>query len=188
MSKYLLLIDFISDLVSHDPMAGEIAARGVLANAGTVLAKARGAGVPVGHVRVAFSAPDLPEAPTRSPLFAQFKNLGVLQLGSPGVEFADEVAPAEGEAIILKHQISPFWKTILDAELEKHGVTELYLAGISTTLAISAAVREGHDRGLAVTVIEDACAAHSLAAHEAELGAFGVLCKVARAEDIDFTV
>ncbi|WP_159982536.1 MULTISPECIES: cysteine hydrolase family protein [unclassified Novosphingobium] len=187
MSKYLLLIDFISDLVSHEPMAGEIARRGVLANAGIALEKARVAGVPVGHVRVAFSAPDLPEAPARSPLFGQFKGLGVLQLGSPGVEFAGEVAPLEGEAIILKHQVSPFWKTILDAELEKHGVTELYLAGVSTTLAISAAVREGHDRGLAVTVIADACAAHSLAAHEAELEAFGVLCSVRGAAEIDFT-
>lgn len=187
MSKYLLLIDFISDLVSHDPMAGEIARRDVLANAGSVLAKAREAGVPVGHVRVAFSAPDLPEAPAHSPLFARFKGLGVLQLGSPGVAFAAEVAPAEAETVILKHQVSPFWKTVLDAELEKHGVTELYLAGVSTTLAISAAVREGHDRGLAVTVIADACAAHSLAAHEAELEAFGPLCTVSHAAEIDFT-
>ncbi|EJL32632.1 cysteine hydrolase family protein [Novosphingobium sp. AP12] len=186
MSKYLLLIDFISDLVGHDPMAGEIARRGVLANAGAVLAKAREAGIPVGHVRVAFSAPDLPEAPARSPLFARFKGLGVLQLSSPGVDFADQVAPTEGEAVILKHQVSPFWQTALDAELEKHGVTELYLAGVSTTLAISAAVREGHDRGLAVTVIADACAAHSLAAHEAELEAFGPLCTVSRAAEIDF--
>jgi nicotinamidase-related amidase len=187
MSKYLLLIDFISDLVSHDPMAGEIARRDVLTNAGTVLAKARAAGIAVGHVQVAFSTPDLPEAPARSPLFAKFKGAGVLQLGSPGVAFASEVAPIEGEAIIVKHQISPFWKTILDAELEKHGVTELYVAGVSTTLAVSAAVREGHDRGLAVTVIADACAAHSLAAHEAELDAFGVLCTVSNAAEIDFT-
>jgi nicotinamidase-related amidase len=186
MSKYLLLIDFISDLVSHDPMAGEIAKRDVLANAGTVLAKARAAGIPVGHVQVAFSTPDLPEAPARSPLFSKFKGLGVLQLGSAGVEFAAEVAPVEGEAIIVKHQISPFWKTILDAELEKHDVTELYVAGVSTTLAVSAAVREGHDRGLAVTVIADACAAHSLAAHDAELEAFGVLCTVSNAAEIDF--
>lgn len=186
MSKYLLLIDFISDLVSHDPMAGEIARRSVLANAGTALAKARAAGIPVGHVQVAFSAPDLPEAPARSPLFSKFKGLGVLQIGSPGVDFASEVAPIAGEAIILKHQISPFWKTILDAELEKHGVTELYLAGVSTTLAISAAVREGHDRGLAVTVIADACAAHSLAAHDAELEAFGVLCSVSSADALVF--
>lgn len=186
MSKYLLLIDFISDLVSHDPMAGEIARRGVLANASIALEKARAAGIPVGHVQVAFSAPDLPEAPARSPLFAQFKGLGVLQIGSPGVEFASEVAPAEGEAVIVKHQVSPFWKTTLDAELERHGVTELYLAGISTTLAISAAVREGHDRGLAVTVIADACAAHSLAAHEAELEAFAPLCTVSNVDEIDF--
>jgi nicotinamidase-related amidase len=187
MSKYLLIIDFISDLISHDPMAGELARRNVLANAGAVLAKARAAGVPVGHVQVAFSAPDLPEAPERSPLFGKFKGAGVLQLGSPGVAFAGEVAPAQGEAIIVKHQISPFWRTTLDAELEKHGVTELYVAGISTTLAVSSAVREGHDRGLAVTVIADACAAQSLAGHEAELEALGVLCTVSTAAEIDFT-
>ncbi len=187
MSKYLILIDFINDLAGHDPMAGELARRDVIANAGTVLAKARAAGVTVGHVRVAFSAPDLPEAPERSPLFSNFKGSGALQLGTPGVDFVPALAPVEGEAIILKHQISPFWQTILDEELEKHGVTELYVAGISTTLAVSSTVREAHDRGLAVTVIADACAAHSLEAHEAELGAFGVLCKASDAASIDFT-
>ena len=187
MSKYLILIDFINDLVGHDPMAGEIAARDVLGNAAKVLAKAREAGVPVGHVRVAFSALDMPEAPERSPLFGGFKGSGALQLGTPGVDFDPKVTPLEDEAIILKHQISPFWKTILDAELEKHGVTELYIAGISTTLAVSSTAREAHDRGLAVTVIADACAAHSLEAHEAELAAFGVLCEEKQADEIDFS-
>ncbi|WP_197165401.1 cysteine hydrolase family protein [Novosphingobium aureum] len=187
MSKYLILIDFINDLVSHEPMAGEIARRDVLGNAAKVLAKARAAGVAVGHVRVAFSAPDLPEAPERSPLFGGFKGSGALQLGTHGVDFDASVTPTADEAIILKHQISPFWKTILDAELEKHDVSELYIAGISTTLAVSSTVREAHDRGLAVTVIADACAAGSLAAHEAELEAFGVLCAVKQADEIDFT-
>ncbi|MED5545051.1 cysteine hydrolase family protein [Novosphingobium decolorationis] len=186
MSKYLILIDFINDLTSHDPMAGELARRNVVANAASVLEKARKAGVAVGHVRVAFSAPDLPEAPERSPLFANFKGSGALQLGTPGVDFVPALTPAEGEAIILKHQISPFWKTILDEELEKHGVTELYVTGLSTTLAVSSTVREAHDRGLSVKVIADACSAGSLEAHEAELQAFGGLCEITEAAKVSF--
>lgn len=187
MSKYLILIDFINDLAGNDPLAGEIAKRDVVGNAAALLEKARAAGVTVGHVRVAFSAPDMPEAPARSPLFSKFKNSGALQIGGPGVDFVPALTPHDGEAIILKHQVSPFWKTILDAELEKHGVTELYVSGISTTLAVSSTVREAHDRGLAVTVIADACAAHSLESHEAELAALSALASVAKADDVDFS-
>ncbi len=46
------------------------------------------------------------------------------------VAMIGEIEAGDAEAVILKHQVSPFWKTILDAELEKHGVTELYLAGV----------------------------------------------------------
>lgn len=186
MSEYLLLIDFINDLAGHDPMAGEIARRSVLHRTGALLARARSAGIPVGHVRVGFSAPDMPEAPLRSPLFNSFRGSGALQLGEPGTAVVDALTPKPGEADIVKHQVSPFYRTILDEELARHGVTTLYVCGISTAFAVSSAVREGHDRGLAVKLVADCCAAATDEIHAAEVDILSPLCEVVESQDIEF--
>src|SRR5690606_22846896 len=87
-------------------------------------------------------------------------------------------APQAGDIDIVKHAISPFYKTILDDELTRLGVTEIFISGVSTALAVSSAIREAHDHGLKVYLIEDCCAAPEEAEHVAEMEMLKVLSTV----------
>lgn len=185
MSALLLVIDLINDLLAHDPMRGEVARRNVLANTESVLAKARATGAAIGYVRVGFTG-DFDEAPAASPLFGSFKGSGLLQLETAGTAVHASIAPQPDDIDIVKHAVSPFIGTTLDAHIERLGITKLYVGGISTTLAVSSAVREAHDRGLAVTVIEDCCAAYSEEEHRFEIEMLSRLATVVSAEAVNF--
>lgn len=186
MSSLYLVIDLINDLLAHEPMKGQVARRHVLENCAHVLMKVRAAAVPVAYVRVAFSG-DFAEAPAASPLFSGFKGSGLLQLGSQGAAVHPALAPLPADIDIVKHGVSPFIGTSLDDQIARLRVKQLYISGISTTLAVSSAVREGHDRGLAVTLIEDTCAAHDDADHTSEITILSQLCTVLSAKEASFS-
>lgn len=185
MPSLYIVIDLINDLLAHDPMKGEVARRAVLENTATAVARARAAGAMIAYVRVAFTG-DFDEAPVASPLFGGFKGSGMLQLGSAGTAVHSAVAPKAGDIDIVKHGVSPFIGTTLDAEIGRLGIDRLFVSGISTALAVSSAVREAHDRGLSVTLIEDGCAAYDAAEHTAEVAMLSRLCSIVSAADAGF--
>lgn len=177
MSQFYLVIDLINDLLAGDPLSQKVADRNVLSNTAAVLKQARAADCTIGYVRVGFTG-DFNEAPTHSPLFTGFKGSGLLKLETAGTQVHSDVAPQADDIDIVKHAISPFYKTILDDELTRLGVTEIFISGVSTALAVSSAVREAHDRGLKVYLIEDCCAAPLDEEHVAEMEMLKVLSTV----------
>jgi nicotinamidase-related amidase len=88
---------------------------------------------------------------------------GFLQAGTPGAEIDARVAPAAGEAVIVKHAPNAFLGTDLDERLRALGAGELVVAGMMTSMCVDATVRAAADLGYAVTVVADACAAPDLA-------------------------
>lgn len=185
MPSLYLVIDLINDLLAHDPMKGEVARRAVLENTVMALARARAADANIAYVRVGFTG-DFEEAPAASPLFGGFKGSGMLQLGTAGTAVHPAVAPAAGDVDIVKHGVSPFIGTSLDSAIARLDIDRIFISGISTTLAVSSAVREAHDRGLAVTLIEDGCAAYDEAEHAAEVAMLARLCSIVSAADAAF--
>ncbi|MFA7718086.1 MAG: isochorismatase family cysteine hydrolase [Candidatus Absconditabacterales bacterium] len=69
-----------------------------------------------------------------------------------------ELKLSEADVIIVKHKISPFYKTELDKELE--GVKNVVVGGILTNLCVRSFIQEAYDRDMKITVIKDCCAAH----------------------------
>jgi nicotinamidase-related amidase len=171
----LLVLDMINDLVHPDgPNGGpkgygpELARRGTIANAAIAIGKARAAGVPIGYVRVGFS-PDYREVSPTSPLFQGAKKAGLFKLGAWGTQVHPDLAPQPGDFDIVKHRVSPFYATSLEAILRATGVRKLYLLGVSTSGAVLSAAKDGHDRDYEIVIIEDACCALPAAQHEAVL-------------------
>ncbi|WP_423821530.1 isochorismatase family cysteine hydrolase [Salinisphaera sp. SPP-AMP-43] len=176
MSTALIALDFINDIVHPDsPMAGaaaQVAERGVIDNANTALAHARANDWLVVLVKVGFG-PGYTECPKHSPLFGAAKDNGVLQLGTWGTEFHENLdatpANAEREFVVEKPRVNAFYATPLEAVLRANAIDTLYLCGVSTSWAVQSTARDGHDRDFRIRVIEDACATDDIEDHKASI-------------------
>jgi nicotinamidase-related amidase len=173
-SRALLVLDLLNDIVHHDGQyaphgyAEQVSNRGVLKQAATAIERARTAGIPVIYVVVGFS-PDFSECPPGSPVFAEAREAGKLVMGTWATRIHDAVRPQDGDPIVLKRRISPFFGTELDLILRTRKVDTLLLTGVSTDLVILATARDGHDRDYQVEVLADATAAADLESHECAL-------------------
>lgn len=169
-----LVLDMINDLVHEEgpngksPLGEQVRSRDLIARTKAAIARARKAGLPIGYVRVGFS-PDYKEAPASSPVFSKVRENGLMKLGTWGTEVHPELAPEAGDFDIVKHRVSPFYATNLEAILRVAGTRKLYVSGVSSNAVVQATVRDGHDRDLEMFVLEDCCAAFSADEHKAAI-------------------
>ncbi len=192
-SVYLVL-DMENDLIHADGPNGkqgmgvQVAERSIVANTRAALAKARAAGIHVGYVRVGFS-PDYQEAPVPEKSWSRFvrhRKAGILKLGTWGTEVHAELAPEPGDFDIVKHRVSPFYATKLEAILRGHDATRIYCSGVSTNAVVQSCVREGHDRDYEMVLIEDCCSAASAEEHEAAVAGLASFCTVTTSGEVVF--
>ncbi|TDD83850.1 isochorismatase family cysteine hydrolase [Actinomadura rubrisoli] len=170
----LLVLDLINDVAHPDGKfaghgyAKEVARRGVLDRTAAALHRARATGIPVIYVVVGFS-PTYVECPADSPIFGDAPRQRKLTLGEWGTRIHDAVKPQDGEPLVVKHRISPFYGTSLDLLLRNQRVDTLLLTGVSTDLVVLSTAREGHDRDFRIRVLADATAATNEELHESAL-------------------
>ncbi|PEQ13100.1 chloramphenicol resistance protein [Novosphingobium sp. PC22D] len=183
MKKTLFLVmDMMNDLVAEDGFnartyGAQVKERDVLARTKAAIAAARAAGGQVGFVRVGFS-PDYREAPEASPIFSGARKNGIFKLGTPGTEVHPEIAPAPQDFDIVKHRVSPFYATSLEAILRANKIERIVMCGVSTNGVVHSGAREAHDRDFEVVILEDCCAGASPDEHEhaiACLGRYGAI-------------
>ncbi len=193
MKSIYLVLDMQNDLVHVDgpngktPLGEQVRARQILAKTATAIEKARAAGVAVGFVRVGFS-PEYQECPRQSPVFGGAPNAGLFKLGGFGTEIHPSLEQRPGDVQVIKHRVSPFYSTTLEAQLRAGGYTRIYVSGVSTQAVVQATVRDAHDRDYEVVLIEDACAAHSEEEHKNSVGSIARFCKqVTSSADVDFS-
>lgn len=144
-TRALLIIDLQNDYFEGGlfPLVNtEAAAR----TAARLLSAARAAGDLVIHVRHVSEGPDG----------------GFFLKDSHGAEIHPLVAPAPGEAVVVKNQINAFLGTDLKARLDAAGIRDLTVVGAMTHMCVDAAVRAASDFGFQVTVVADAVATRDL--------------------------
>jgi len=186
-----LVMDMMNDLVAEDGFNAatygvQVKERNVLANTAQAIAAARKAGVRIGYVRVGFS-PDYREAPPASPIFSGARNNGIFKLGTWGTEVHAALAPAEGDFDIVKHRVSPFYATALEAILRAHAVERIVMCGVSTNGVVHSGAREAHDRDYEVVILEDCCAGVTADEHMHALACLGRYATIATTRDFDFS-
>ena len=186
-----LVLDMENDLV-HDegpngksPLGEQVRSRGIIAKTAAAIQKARAAGAIVGYVRVGFS-PEYQECPRDSPVFALAPKHGLFKLGTWGTEVHPALAPQPGDLMVVKHRVSPFYSTTLEAQLRAQGITRIVCSGVSTQAVVQATVRDGHDRDYAMVVLEDCCAAHSTEEHDNSIGSLRRFCTVTTSDEVSF--
>jgi nicotinamidase-related amidase len=92
--------------------------RAVLGNAKTMLEAFRARQLKIAHVRLAFR-PDYADALSVAPRIAKLKEMGAAIAGTWGTEFAAQVTPIEGELVVNKQCVNPFFNTGLYAWLAR---------------------------------------------------------------------
>ena len=187
-----LVLDMMNDLVHADgpngnaPYGEQARARGIIAKTRVAIDRARAAGLGIGFVRVGFS-PDYRECPPASPIFSGARKSGLFKLGAWGTETHADLGQSAADFDIVKHRVSPFYATSLEAILRANDIRRIYCSGISTNAVVQATVREGHDRDYEMIVLEDCCCALSVEEHEIAINSLRRFCTMTRSTDVDFS-
>lgn len=166
-----LVMDMINDLVHADGPNGrsgiglEAATRGILERTSAAVRRARQLGIPIGFVRIGFSA-DYRECSPTSPRFRVAREHGLYKLGAWGTEVHAAVGATPGDFDIVKHRVSPVYGTSLEPILRALRIGVIYLSGVSTNGVVHSGARELHDRDYECRVFEDCCAATNAEEHQ----------------------
>ena len=174
MSSTIICIDFINEIVGA---SGKLAGKGylefvtkhnTLGNLAKEQAAVRTAGGNVIHVHLGF-APDYSDHPTSSLLLGGARGAGILKLNTQSTEIVHEVAPHDGDIVLVKKRISAFYGTDLERKLRELNISKVLLAGVATDLAVQSAARDAHDRDFEVEVLASCCVAANEADHNTSL-------------------
>lgn len=191
MKKTLFLVmDMMNDLVDPEGFSKatygvQVAERGVLAKTAAAIAAARSAGAQVGFVRVGFSA-DYRECPPSSPIFSGARANGIFQLGTWGTEVHPGLAPQPQDFDIVKHRVSPFYATSLEAILRANGIERIVMCGVSTNGVVHSGAREAHDRDYEVVILEDCCAGVTADEHMHAIACLGRYASIVNSTEFDW--
>ena len=134
---------------------------GVVAHVRRLQDAAREHGIPVYHfayiVDAAASLPHHPKLPDGRSAFSDKDD--------PLTAICPEVAPREGEKLVIKSEASAFG-TGLGDELKGAGVEWLFVCGVWTEACVDATVKAAQKLGFRVVLVKDACGSGSVAMHQ----------------------
>lgn len=86
--------------------------------------------------------------------------------GHPWTDICLEVAPADGERLIIKTEASAFGAASTARELRELGIEWVLVAGVWTEACIDATVKDAVRAGFRVLLVKDACASGTEAMHQ----------------------
>lgn len=129
------------------------------------IGRARGAGIPVIHVMIAFRDGH-PEVSKRNRILSGTKRRAGLLASNPGTQVHPALAPAPDEITVVKRRVGSFCGTDLELLLRAGGISSLALAGFTTSGVVLATALAAVDLDFEVTVLADACADHDVRVHE----------------------
>ena len=134
----------------------------VVAPLSDLISAARASGVMVIHTREGHLA-DLSDCPpAKLNRGAPSKRIGdpgrygrILIRGEYGHDIVDELAPVDGEVVIDKPGKGAFYATPLSEVLNRAGITQLLITGVTTEVCVHTTTREANDRGYECLVVSD---------------------------------
>ena len=184
----VVAVHYQGDIVGPDgAFAGffhaQVVDRDVLSVTRNLLDTVRAAGVPVIYTRVAWQ-PDYTDLDANSPLLGIVVQSGCLKDGSPLAEIVSEVAPAADDDVVTHKRVGGFTDSGLHELLQRQGVQTVVFAGVATNASVESTARQASDLGYRVVVVEDACSAATLEAHQASIASLGLLAEIATAADV----
>lgn len=104
--------------------------------------------------------------------------------------FHPAVAPEDGDIVVRKNRVGPFFNAPQDvhAIFKGRGIGTLLLGGVSTGGAVAAAVVQASDLDYRLFVVEDSCADPNKETHESLMKFFAKRATVIRSEELKTVV
>ena len=138
-----------------------------------LLETCRAAGLPIIHTRECHK-PDLSDLPkakhARGKPFLRIGDPGpmgrILIRGEAGHDIIPELYPLDSEIVIDKPGKGAFYATELGEVLQRYGIENLLVCGVTTEVCVNTTVREANDRGYRCVVLADGCASYFPEFHE----------------------
>jgi nicotinamidase-related amidase len=149
----LIVID-LQKGIAGTPMAHP--AQQVIANAAQLTHAFRERGLPVVLVNVTGMAPGRTDTPRHN-----FTNLP-----PDFAELVPELDQQPGDILLSKQRPGAFLGTRLQEELQQRGVTQVFLAGISTSIGVESTARSAYDLGYNVVFVTDAMTDRNAESHD----------------------
>jgi ureidoacrylate peracid hydrolase len=186
----LVIVDMQTDFASPEGKMGRAGADlsavpAALAAAQRLAGAARTAGVPVVFVGL-MTSPEDDSAAWAERMRRQGvdpdEQLALCRAGTRGAAFVGPI-PLVGEPVVAKLRYSGFFRTDLDAQLQRLGVDTLVIAGLTTECCVDCTVRDAFHLDYHVFVAADACAAYEPSVHEAALKSLALHCAIAVTTD-----
>ena len=141
-----------------------------------LLDAARAAGIMVIHTREGHRT-DMSDCPPAklargkldTPIGSEGPNGRILIRGEVGHGIIEELAPADGEAVLDKPGKGAFYATDLELMLRNAHIKSLIVAGVTTEVCVHTTVREANDRGFECLVPSDCVGSYFQEFHEVGL-------------------
>ena len=130
----------------------------VIANAAALADAFRRRKLPVVLVNVAGRAPGRTEA-----------RVTAFPVSPEWFELIPELGRDPSEILVTKYTWGAFHGTDLDVQLRRRGVTQIVLAGISTSIGVESTARAAYEHGYNVTIATDAVTDSDADAHQNSL-------------------
>ncbi|QLL16101.1 isochorismatase family cysteine hydrolase [Pseudomonas chlororaphis] len=188
MNTAFIGLDYIIDIMHPDGKiarsAAHAAQRDIIRKANRALAIAESNGWLKLLVKVGF-APNYLDQPKSSPMFGRAAQFGALKLGERGTDFHPELKVTADDLVIVKPRVSAFYATPLEAVLRANKIERLIVAGVSSSWAVQATVRDAHDRDYQVLIAEDACAAGDESEHQDSMKLMSAIARIITVDDME---
>lgn len=179
----LIILDFIIGVTESESFRAFFQKHPVISRANQLIAYGRKNKWPIIFVKVGFSD-NYAELANRSPLFTTIKQHGGLKLSEKSTDFNPKLDYHPNDIVVVKHRISAFYSTSLEAILNANNIHHVILCGVSTNWAVEGAARDAHDRNYVVTIAKDACASNNLENQEKSLSILERIAHIKSVEDI----
>ncbi|MFV8382455.1 cysteine hydrolase family protein [Corynebacterium hindlerae] len=184
----ILAIHLMGDIVADGTAFGslfypEVARRDVIGKCNTAFTKVRDAGGTVVALRVAFQD-DYSDLAPHIPLLAMAQQAGALKDGSPGADIVADVELHDFDFVVTHTRPGPFSSSHLESLLKEHGIENVIVCGVATNASVESTVREAADLGFNTFLLEDACSAATLEAHDAAVESMRLFAQVITTADL----
>lgn len=163
----------------------------VMTHAASIIKSARSKGITIAHCRVSFTASEMAKIPEANPIFYAAKSdptrAAIFEVDSPLSAFHPDVIPQEGDIVIRKNRVGPFFNAPQDTHkiFKEKGIDTLLIGGVSTGGAVAATVMQAADLDYRLFVLEDACADPEKETHEFFMKFFAKRAGVIQSKNLD---